>query len=159
MNPMSGGGTGGYSLPGYDAGQSHMMMAGQGQMPGHPAMYQQHSQQAFMAQQQQQHQQYYANNSSNNSGGGGGNTGAQYSGQPYPVQGSSGMAAIGGNSPYYNTGSSQGQGTGGPKMVPPPHHHLRNTSGQQNPQQVADNILQMASSFPSHHTVSVISAL
>ncbi|KAL8565498.1 hypothetical protein ACOMHN_049474 [Nucella lapillus] len=176
MNPMGGGGAGGYPMAGYDSSQSHMMMAGQGQMSAHPALYQQQA--AYLAQQQQQqqqqqqhqqqqqqqqqHQQQYYSSGGNSSGGGGGSSGGQYAGQTYPVQGAGSLppaaaaAAVGGSSPYYNTGSGQqSQGGAGVRMVPPPHHHLRNTSGQQNPQQVADNILQMASSYPIHHTVQV----
>ena len=157
MNPMSGAGSGGYPVPGYDASQSHMMMASQGQMSAHSAMYQQQSQQqAYMAQQQQQQQQQQQYYASSGGGGGGSSTGGQYSGQTYPMQGSTSMPSLGGGNQYYNTGSGQSHSTSASKMVPPPHHHLRNTSGQQNPQQVADNILQLASSFPSHHTVSVI---
>ena len=37
---------------------------------------------------------------------------------------------------------------------PVPQHPMRHPTTQQNPQEVADNILQMASSYPSNHTVS-----
>ncbi|KAK7484693.1 hypothetical protein BaRGS_00024101, partial [Batillaria attramentaria] len=134
MNHMSGNS---YGMQGYDASHSHMMMSGQGPMPAHNPMY------------------HGSGNSAGSSG--------QYGGQQYPMQGGSGSVAGGGmqgmssGASYYNSGSAGAMGQGSPssKMVPPAHHHLRNTTGQQNPQQVADNILQMASSYPSHHTVQV----
>ena len=81
---------------------------------------------------------------------GGGNS--QYGGQyGSPTTGNLGSPT----GQFYNPNSSgQPPGQQGMnKAVPPPHHHLRNSTGQQNPQQVADNILQMASAYPSHHTV------
>ncbi|GFO33182.1 transcription factor 20 [Plakobranchus ocellatus] len=40
-------------------------------------------------------------------------------------------------------------------QVPVPPHPMRQTNTQQNPQEVADNILQMASAYPSNQTVQV----
>ena len=49
----------------------------------------------------------------------------------------------------------QHQGHASHPQVPVPPHPMRQTNAQQNPQEVADNILQMASAYPSNQTVSV----
>ncbi|GFR74182.1 retinoic acid-induced protein 1 [Elysia marginata] len=49
----------------------------------------------------------------------------------------------------------QHQGHSSHSQVPVPPHPMRQTNAQQNPQEVADNILQMASSYPSNQTVQV----
>ncbi|XP_025084734.1 uncharacterized protein LOC112558471 isoform X4 [Pomacea canaliculata] len=158
MGMMNHAGTG-YGVQNYEASHhGHMMMSGQGQVPQHSAMFQQ-QQQAYMAPQQ-----FYTGGGASSSGGGGsgGGGGSQFGGQQYPLQGATSMQGMVNASPgYYSSAAPPGGGGGNntgqspaTSMVPPPHHHLRNTSGQQNPQQVADNILQMASSsYPSHHTV------
>lgn len=165
---MTHAGTGNYQMLGYETSHNHMMMQAQTQAPpAHSGMYTQtHQQQTYFAQQQQ----YYAHTSAgstvagSNDAGVGGVGSNQYGGQ-YAMQGGASMQGIGGSASagYYSTGAVQGGNSGALNHVsptsglvpPPPHHHLRNSSGQQNPQQVADNILQMASSYPSQHTVSI----
>ncbi|XP_064603560.1 uncharacterized protein LOC135468974 isoform X2 [Liolophura sinensis] len=67
------------------------------------------------------------------------------------------MNSIAAGNPMFGRSSApQGQGAGSPSVHPPPHPHLRQGSLSQNPQQVADNILQMASStYSSSQTVQV----
>ncbi|CAG5114814.1 unnamed protein product [Candidula unifasciata] len=59
--------------------------------------------------------------------------------------------------PHQNSGGYASQSS--PHMLPRAHHvpqhPMRHTTTQQNPQEVADNILQMASSYPSNQTVQV----
>ncbi|KAK6170014.1 hypothetical protein SNE40_018508 [Patella caerulea] len=53
---------------------------------------------------------------------------------------------------YYNSSNQQAPTS---NQQTPQHHHVRQMQGNTNPQAVADNILQLASSFPSSHTVQV----
>ncbi|RUS89003.1 hypothetical protein EGW08_003250 [Elysia chlorotica] len=70
-------------------------------------------------------------------------TGQDSYGTAYPGQGSPSRMQL------------QHQGHASHPQVPVPPHPMRQTNAQQNPQEVADNILQMASSYPSNQTVQV----
>ncbi|CAL1540635.1 unnamed protein product [Lymnaea stagnalis] len=76
------------------------------------------------------------------------------------------MHSQGAHSPVHmmsQVGALQNSGTYGnqtsPHMIPRTHHvpqhPMRHPTTQQNPQEVADNILQMASAYPSNQTVQV----
>ena len=132
-----------YNSPGYMGHQGGMVNPyynSHGQMPGSAEGYNMHQAQ-HMGMMGPNHQRHAL----------GSRGGAQHCASPagqdhygaaYPGQGSPSRMHL------------QHQGHSSHPQVPVPQHPMRQTNTQQNPQEVADNILQMASSYPSNQTVS-----